>query len=101
VFGADVLILQPFGLVLGTLEQPAEPRCQIGLDKTLYARQPFQRFLDVVLQSACIRPQFFDQRQDDTVGLSEQCKQQMFHVDLLMVVPRCKVLGSLYGLLGF
>ena len=96
MFDADIFVLEPLGFILGFDQKPVEPLGDIDpLPCGRVARNTRDRGS---VPPALGFEQFgrnpaFSKARDQATFLFEQSEQQMLHIDCLVLVPCCNVLG--------
>ena len=81
VLGAHELVLEPFGLLEGVLENLIEPRGHVGLRCAPgYLRQAVEGLFDLPLDRPGVGPELLQGGRNDPLGLADQGRKQMLHI---------------------
>jgi hypothetical protein len=97
VLRADVLVLQPLGFGFCQIDDELQSRRDRGRRATVYLRLLRGELPRVTRNGRRIELQFAKQCRDDAVFLLDQCDEQMFRLDLWMVVALGQLLGCQHG----
>ena len=96
----NILILERLGLGQRRLESRLQIRGRINISPTLNGGPTHQLRFQFPHQSTHLHTGFFQQRRNDTVGLSHQSQSQMFAVESRVVMFLSPGLGGLNGFLS-
>ena len=100
MFGGNILILEPLRLGQSRLESGLQVIGRINIGPALNGGTAHQLRFQFPHQSTHLHTGFFQQRRNDSVGLSHQSQSQMLTVESRMVMILGPGLGCLNGLLG-
>ena len=107
VLDRDVLVLQPLGLLLSAVQQPAQSLGHVylaGCDaRSGHPGTAAELGLDVVSERARVSANLADEARHQTVWLPEERQQEVLSVDLAVTEPqrhRLRVVQCLLGLGG-
>src|SRR3990172_5835183 len=99
MLGADVLVLEPPGLLLGFRQRLLErwPRVQLPAPRDL--GEAIQRPIQIPPESGHVDADLLQERRDHPVVLSNQRPRQMLGIELLVLLSLGVAVGALGGLL--
>ena len=95
VLGADVFVVELLGLALGAPQGDRQLASDLrGAGVAVHARAVGEEPFHARLQLGAVDSEPFDQRRDDAVGLLQQGREQVFHLDRAVVVAMGDRVGA-------
>src|SRR3990172_3916519 len=99
MLGADVLVLEPLGLLLGLRQRLLKPRPRVQLPAPRDLGEAIQRLIQIPPESGHIDADLLQERRDHPVVLSNQRPRQVLGVELLVLLALGVALSGLESLL--